>query len=185
VQAESSFRPQALFNRPRNEKTPGPEVPGGLLAGITVSGVLTGIFQDNAGALPEAFLRARRVKTLTQESPEVRFTHRRLREKRVQIFRSQVFVRHFGENIAEIGCHRKIAALIQLVVTKTFEITVNFSTYHRVSEYEHRVAVAVIGSSASVLTGGSSEFGHRKHHDVIHSATKVGSERGDRLAKSS
>src|SRR5688500_1338775 len=91
-----------------------------------------------------------------------------------------MFARDFGKDIAKVGRNGEVAAFVQLVRSQSLPIAVNLSALDRVSKNEHRVAVTVIGAAAAVLACRASEFGHRKHDNVVHSRPEIYSERGDR-----
>ena len=89
--------------------------------------------------------------------------------------------RHLGEESPEVGRHRQIATLVELVRIEPGQIPVHSPTLDAVAEHEHTGAVAVIGAARAVLAHGPAELGHGHHHDLILVGVEIGPEGGDRV----
>src|SRR5215470_9210157 len=89
----------------------------------------------------------------------------------------------FGEQGAEIGRDREVAALEEAVAIEPRPLSVDAAAAHAAAQDEHRGRVAVIGAAVAVFGHGPAEFRHREHDDVRHLVAEVLGERRERRAE--
>src|SRR5262245_66251203 len=88
--------------------------------------------------------------------------------------------RDLGEEIAEVGRHREVAALEELLAVEAGPAAVDAAAAHAAAEDEHRRRVAVVGAAVTVLGDGAPELRHCEHHDVRHIVAEFMGEYRDR-----
>ena len=82
-----------------------------------------------------------------------------------------------GKHVAEISGYREISSFEATLVGESGPIPVN-AAVDAAANYQHRVAVTVVGAAVAVLRDGPSEFRHRDNHRVGQAITEVRCQRG-------
>src|SRR5262249_41943247 len=88
-----------------------------------------------------------------------------------------------GEEMAEVGRHREVAPLEELVAVEAGPAAVDAAAADAAAKDEHRRRVAVVGAAITVLGDGAPELRHREHHDVRHLVAEILRECRERRAE--
>src|SRR3989338_6295001 len=76
---------------------------------------------------------------------------------------AEMRARHLGEERAEVGRHREVASLEELLAREPRPAAVDLPAAHAAAQHEHGGGVAVIGAAAAVLRHGAPELRHGPH----------------------
>src|SRR6266853_2219731 len=91
--------------------------------------------------------------------------------------------RDLGEEVAEVGGDREVAALEELVPVEARPAAVDAAAANAAAEDEHRRRVTVVGAAVAVLRDGAAELRHRQRDDVRHPVAEILRERRERRAE--
>src|SRR5262249_33853535 len=81
--------------------------------------------------------------------------------------------RDLGEERAEVGRDREVAALEELMRREPGPASVGAAAPHAAAEDEHGGGVAVIGAAIAILGHGPAELGHGDHDDIGHLVAEI------------
>ena len=92
-------------------------------------------------------------------------------------------LRDLGEEMAEVGGHREVAPLEELLAAEARPAPVHLAAAHRPAQHQHGGGVAVIRAPVAVLPDGAPELRHGEHDHVGHAVAQIAVQRGQPLGE--